>query len=65
MTPEMSRLALKFELDYLIAKSRYDMEAKLLRMERERFYAANPNFPYQTMFMQVTAPPQTIIITEI
>lgn len=59
---DINELKLKLEIDYLEAKSKYDMEAELLRIKREQFYAENPNFPIKTMYMQVTSPPKIVII---
>lgn len=61
----MRNLQIKLELDYIERKSKYDLETELLRLQREHFYKNNPDFPFKTMYMQVTAPPQKIIIKEI
>lgn len=53
---------LKIELDYMERKADYDMKAELLRIQREQFYEANPDFSNPYMFMQVCAPPQKIEI---
>ena len=56
-------LKLKFDLDYMERKSKYDMECELLRIKREQFLKENPNHPYKDiMFLQVTSPPQKIEI---
>lgn len=51
-------LKLKLDLDYLHKKCVYDADTELLRLKREQFYRDNPNCPYKSMYIQVTAPPQ-------
>lgn len=58
---EWGTLKIKLDLDYMERKSRYDMECKLLEIQREQFYRENPDAP-PYMYMQVTAPPQKIEI---
>jgi hypothetical protein len=62
---ELKSLAIKLDLEYIEAKGKYDLEVELLRLKREQFYRENPDFPDPYMYMQVTAPPQRLIIREI
>jgi hypothetical protein len=50
------------DLDYDIRLNQYNMDTELLRIKREQFYRDNPNFPFQSMYLQVCAPPQKVNI---
>lgn len=55
-------LELKINTDYTERLNRYNEQVRQLEQERKKFYEDNPDFPYKTMFMQVTAPPQKLTI---
>lgn len=61
----IERLKMELELDYAQKKLKYDMEAELLKIKRDEFYRQNPDFPYKSMYMQVTAPPMKVTIKTI
>lgn len=52
----------KLDLDYDQRMLEYEMQTEMLRIKREQFYRDNPDLPFKTMYMQVCAPPQRIII---
>lgn len=49
-------------VDYLIMLSKYKIDKEELELKRKNFYEDNPDFPIKEMYMQVTSPPQKIII---
>lgn len=55
-------LKMKWDLDYARRKVEYDQYVENLRIQRERFYAENPDFPYKCMFLNVLAPPTKFTI---
>ena len=53
------------ENEYEARLKEYNRQCEELKKQREDFYSANPYFPIKTMYMQVIAPPQKIIIKQI
>ena len=51
--------------DYFQRLREYNQEKNKLAKQREEFYKANPDFPFDTMYIQVTPPPCCFIIREI
>jgi hypothetical protein len=50
----------EMDLSYQQRLKAYEIQVDSLRVQREAFYAANPDCPIKTMFMNVCAPPQRI-----
>jgi len=60
--PELKRIKLEMDFDYECRLSAYNLREQRLKEQREQFYKENPDFPYKSMFMSVTAPPCKISI---
>jgi len=43
----------------------YNHHVEVMAAKRKKFYEDNPDFPYDTMFMNVLAPPQKIELRKI
>lgn len=54
-----------YPADYEERMKEYSKRVSELTAQREKFYAENPDFPMKTMYMNVIAPPQKLIIREI
>jgi len=58
----------KIELNYKLALIKYEMRLEMLDLERRMFVSNNPDFPpelLKIMFLNVTSPPQKVIIKHI
>ena len=53
------------EKEYEARLKEYNRQRDELAQKRKEFYEANPDFPFDTMYMQVTAPPQKVSIVEV
>ena len=62
---EIETLIENLDSTYNRMKEKYDRDAMELERQRKEFYEKNPDYPFKTMFMQVTAGPQRFIINEI
>lgn len=52
------------EQEYEARLKEYNRQTEELKKQREKFYEENLDFPFKTMYMQVTAPPQKVSIVE-
>jgi hypothetical protein len=53
-----------YPLDYDERIEKYNKQVSELEKQRKEFYEKNPSFPIKTMFMNVIAPPQKLILKE-
>ncbi len=54
-----------YPIDYDRRMREYNIMVAELEEKRRKFYEENPDFPFKTLFMNVTAPPMKLIINEI
>lgn len=51
-----------YPADYEERLLEYNKRVYELTAQREKFYTENPDFPIKTMYMNVMAPPQKLVI---
>jgi len=58
-------IELELEANYARRLAEYNRQTEELALMREEFYRENPDCPFKTMYMQVTAPPQKFFINHL